>query len=142
MLLLMSLLSFSQSVTNNLVCIPKETAQKIAQDLIKKDLCDSTLASTQFENILLLRKINTIVQTPLTDVDFTKYVKGYNSNSYIYDLYAVCNHHGGTLGGHYTAYIKNANGKWYIFNDTVVNEIPETKVITNNAYCFLYRKKK
>lgn len=57
MLLLMSLLSFSQSVTNNLICIPKETAQKIAQDLIKKDLCDSTLASTQFENILLLRKI-------------------------------------------------------------------------------------
>ena len=89
-----------------------------------------------------LRKINTIVQSPLTDVDFTKYVKGYNSDSYIYDLYAVCNHHGGTLGGHYTAYIKNANGKWYIFNDTIVSEIPETKVVTNNAYCFFYRKKK
>lgn len=88
-----------------------------------------------------LRKNNTIVQTPLTDVDFTKYVKGYNSSSYIYDLYGVCNHHGGTLGGHYTAYIKNANGKWYLFNDTIINEIPEIKVVTNNAYCFFYRKK-
>jgi hypothetical protein len=54
----MSSLSFSQNVTNNLVCIPKSTAQKIAQDLIKKDLCDSTLVSTQFENSLLLKKIN------------------------------------------------------------------------------------
>jgi ubiquitin carboxyl-terminal hydrolase 8 len=88
-----------------------------------------------------LRKINSVVHAPLVDADFSKYVKGYNSSSYIYDLYAVCNHHGGTLGGHYTAYIKNANGKWYVFNDTVVNEIEDTKVVTNNAYCFFYRKK-
>ena len=86
------------------------------------------------------KKINTIVQAPLTNADFTKYVKGYNSSSYIYELYAICNHHGGTMGGHYTANIKNANGKWYIFNDTVVNEIPESQVITNSAYCYFYRK--
>jgi len=85
-------------------------------------------------------KIHTIVDTPLTNVDFTKYVKGYNSSSYMYDLYAICNHHGGTLGGHYTASVKNANGKWYMFNDTDVHEIPEAQVITNNAYCYFYRK--
>jgi ubiquitin C-terminal hydrolase len=87
-----------------------------------------------------LHKINTIVHAPLVNADFTKYVKGYNSSSYIYDLYAICNHHGGALGGHYTATIKNANGKWYIFNDTIVNEIKESQVNTNNAYCYFYRK--
>ena len=30
-------------------------------------------------------------------------------------------------GGHYTANIKNPNGKWYSFNDTAVNEIPGNK---------------
>jgi ubiquitin C-terminal hydrolase len=87
-----------------------------------------------------LHKINTIVHAPLVNADFTKYVKGYNSSSYIYDLYAICNHHGGALGGHYTATIKNANGKWYIFNDTIVNEIKDSQVNTNNAYCYFYRK--
>ena len=87
-----------------------------------------------------LRKIHTIVHAPFNNADFTKYVKGYNGASYIYDLYAICNHHGGALGGHYTAAIKNANGKWYMFNDTVVKEIPETQVNSNNAYCYFYRK--
>jgi ubiquitin carboxyl-terminal hydrolase 8 len=89
-----------------------------------------------------LKKINTIVHAPITNADFSGYVKGYNSASYIYDLYAICNHHGGALGGHYTATIKNANGKWYVFNDTVVNEIPESQVITSGAYCYFYRKGK
>jgi ubiquitin C-terminal hydrolase len=59
----------------------------------------------------------------------------------MYDLYGICNHVGGTMGGHYTAYIKNSNGKWYHFNDTVVSEIQESHIITPNAYCFFYRKK-
>jgi ubiquitin C-terminal hydrolase len=46
------------------------------------------------------------------------------------------------MGGHYTAYIKNANDKWYIFNDTQVNEIKEDSIITAQAYCLFYRKKK
>lgn len=27
---------------------------------------------------------------------------GHNPNDYLYDLYAVCNHHGNMHGGHYT----------------------------------------
>ena len=87
-------------------------------------------------------KLNTLVTTPLTNVDFSHYVNGYNKNSYVYDLYGVCNHSGGVMGGHYTSYVKNANGKWYQFNDTMVNEIPEEKVISQQSYCFFYRKKK
>lgn len=81
------------------------------------------------------------VDIPLNNVDLSKYVKGYNAASYVYDLFGVCNHGGGVHGGHYTAYTKNANGKWYEFNDTAVTEIGEDKVISPRSYCLFYRKK-
>ena len=81
------------------------------------------------------------IDIPLHNADFSKYVKGYNPSSYVYDLYAVCNHGGSSRGGHYTANIKNANNKWYIFNDTAVNEIKEEQVISAQSYCLFYRKK-
>ena len=87
------------------------------------------------------RKINKLVTAPLISMDLSSYVKGYNNKSYIYDLYGVCNHSGGSQGGHYTAYIKNANGKWYEFDDTQISEISEGNVITPRSYCFFYRKK-
>jgi ubiquitin C-terminal hydrolase len=87
-------------------------------------------------------KLNMKIEAPLNNADFSKYVKGYQQQSYKYDLYGVCNHSGGVQGGHYTAYIKNANGKWYEFNDTFVNEIKEENVISPRSYCFFYRKKK
>jgi ubiquitin C-terminal hydrolase len=59
----------------------------------------------------------------------------------VYDLYGICNHSGGVQGGHYTSFIKNANGKWYHFNDTNVTEIEENKLISPKAYCLFYRKK-
>jgi ubiquitin C-terminal hydrolase len=89
------------------------------------------------------KKLHTLVNIPMENVDFSKYVKGYNSSSYIYELYGVCNHSGGGGGGgHYFAFIKNANGKWYSFNDTIVNEIQADKVISSMSYCLFYRKKK
>jgi ubiquitin C-terminal hydrolase len=89
------------------------------------------------------KKLHTLIDIPLDNADFSKYVKGYNASAYIYDLYGVCNHSGGGgAGGHYFAYIKNANGKWYSFNDTMVNEIAADKVNSAMAYCLFYRKKK
>lgn len=89
------------------------------------------------------RKIHNLVDIPIENADFSKYVKGYKSSSYYYDLYGVCNHSGGGGGGgHYTAYVKNANGKWYSFNDTFVNEISQDQVISSMTYCLFYRKKK
>jgi ubiquitin C-terminal hydrolase len=87
------------------------------------------------------RKNHTMITIPLHNADFSKYVKGYNASSFVYDLYGVCNHGGGAQGGHYTAYIKNANGKWYDFNDTLVNEIKEEDVISPRSYCLFYRKR-
>mgnify|MGYP002631608509 FL=1 len=86
------------------------------------------------------KKINYIINTPLDKVDLSKYIIGYDKNQYIYELFGVCNHSGGCLGGHYTANIKNANNKWYNFNDTNITEISNENVITNNGYCYFYRK--
>ena len=87
-------------------------------------------------------KNNKMVDVPHSSVDLTKYVHGYNKESYVYDLFGVCNHSGVSAGGHYHAIIRNANGKWYNFNDTLVTEIPETEIISTYTYCFFYRKKK
>ena len=76
----------------------------------------------------------------LPNIDLSKYVLGYNNEKYIYELFGICNHGGGSLGGHYTSYVKNANQKWYCYNDTSVTEINETSLISAKAYCYCYRK--
>ena len=82
------------------------------------------------------------VEFPLTGLDMSNYVNGYHSENYVYDLYGICNHIGGSgTHGHYTAFVKNANGKWYLFDDQNVSEVDERVIKTNNAYCFFYRKK-
>jgi len=88
------------------------------------------------------RKNQIMVDFPLEQLDLSKYVIGYNKDSYIYDLYGVCNHSGSVMGGHYTAFVKNANGKWYHFNDNSVSEVAMAKqIISPKAYCFFYRKR-
>ena len=83
-----------------------------------------------------------MVDFPLENLNLSKYVIGYNQNSYVYDLYAVCNHSGSVQGGHYTSFVKNANGKWYHFNDTSVSEVGvPSQIISPKAYCFFYRKR-
>lgn len=116
----------------------------------KKEDIDKGIRFWSLPNILIIdlkrfdmrgRKLRQQVQCPLENIDFSKYVDGYNSSSYIYDMYAICNHSGGLMGGHYTAFIKNANSKWYLFNDTSVKEVNKEKLITPNAYCFFFRKR-
>jgi ubiquitin C-terminal hydrolase len=75
-------------------------------------------------------------------LDLSKYVIGYKKESYKYELFGVCNHSGSAMGGHYTCYIKNANNKWYHFNDTNVFEISKIDAIVSpKAYVLFYRKK-
>ena len=87
-------------------------------------------------------RLNTMVDFPLENLDLSRYVKGYNPPSYKYDLYGVCNHYGGVLGGHYTAFVKTSQNKWFHFNDNSVDAVLYTKdIISSNAYCLFYRKK-
>lgn len=88
-----------------------------------------------------IQKNQILVTFPLDDLDLSKYVIGYKKDSYKYELFGVCNHSGNVLGGHYTAYVKNANNKWYHYNDTIVQEISSDKIVTPKAYVLFYRKK-
>lgn len=79
---------------------------------------------------------------PIDELDLSPYVIGYKKNNFKYELYGVCNHSGGVMGGHYTSYVKNANGKWYHFNDTSVSEVGMNEsIISPKAYVLFYRKK-
>jgi ubiquitin C-terminal hydrolase len=81
-----------------------------------------------------------LVTFPLEGLDLSKYVIGYNKSKYVYDLYGVCNHSGGSSGGHYTSFVKVKDGRWFHFNDTDVKEVKDTNhLITSKAYCFFYR---
>lgn len=81
------------------------------------------------------------IDFPLDNLDLSDYVVGYKKKSYQYELYGICNHSGGVMGGHYTSFVKNANGKWYHFNDTSVTEVDERQLVSPKAYCLFYRKK-
>lgn len=61
---------------------------------------------------------------------------------YQYDLYAVCNHHGGMHGGHYTAYCRNSvDGLWYSYDDSSVDLVPKEEVCTRGAYILFYQRR-
>jgi ubiquitin carboxyl-terminal hydrolase 8 len=82
------------------------------------------------------------VTFPLDNLDLSAYVIGYKKDNFKYELYGVCNHSGGVMGGHYTSYVKNANGKWYHYNDTSVSEVGiNESIISPKAYVLFYRKK-
>ena len=88
-------------------------------------------------------KVTIPIEIPLRDLNLSQFVNGYKRDSYIYDLYAVCNHHGNfSKSGHYTATIRTASGAWYMFNDENVKQVEmNSEVITSNLpYCLFYRK--
>ncbi|XP_034076178.1 ubiquitin carboxyl-terminal hydrolase 31 [Gymnodraco acuticeps] len=70
------------------------------------------------------------------------YGLGRNPDDYLYDLYAVCNHHGNMHGGHYTAYCKNSiDGQWYCFDDSEVSPVPDEDVCQQTAYILFYQRR-
>ena len=88
------------------------------------------------------QKNKSYISFPIDDLDISQYVIGYKKEIYKYELYGVCNHSGSSMGGHYTSYVKNANGKWYHFNDTTVSEVGLIEsIISPKAYVLFYRKK-
>lgn len=66
---------------------------------------------------------------------------GTNEPPLVYDLHGVINHYGSLYGGHYTAFAKNSTtGKWFHYNDSVVNEVTsETEIVSDAAYVLFYQ---
>lgn len=71
-------------------------------------------------------------------------LKQYDSEDFTgaqYDLYAMSCHTGIMGGGHYVAYAKNPNGKWYCYNDSSCKEVQEDQLDTNSAYILFYERR-
>ena len=142
-------------IGNNIYdCIDNYTNEEIMpvkltvnEESNKKENVKKRILFWSLPNILIItlkrfdnnnNKINKNINIPFDDLDLNKYVLGYDNNN-IYDLYAICNHIGNGMDfGHYTAYIKVKNKRWFCFDDNNVNEV---NVNTNNAYCLFYIKK-
>jgi ubiquitin C-terminal hydrolase len=118
----------------------------------KKEDIKKQISFWNFPNIVVItfnrfsvdgsKKLNAPIEFPLEDLDLSSYVRGYNANSYKYDLFGICNHIGGVSGGHYTAFVRNAENRWLHYNDLEVEIVDDpTNVITPLAYCLFYRKK-
>ncbi|OII77934.1 ubiquitin carboxyl-terminal hydrolase domain-containing protein [Cryptosporidium andersoni] len=64
--------------------------------------------------------------------------------SFIYDLWSVVCHSGGSLsGGHYYTYAKGLNNQWYCFNDETVRISKSSEVLneTIGAYLLFYAQR-
>ena len=89
-----------------------------------------------------LRRINKHVDFPIDNLDLTQYVHGYNKESFVYDLYGVCNHMGSLQGGHYTAFVRNYANQWIHYDDETNQKVKDlSTLVSPSAYCLFYRKK-
>lgn len=91
-------------------------------------------------------KKHTTVVFPIDNLDLSQFVVGYNSSSYKYDLYGVCNHMGTTMGGHYNSFVRNIlaspKSQWICYDDSHTSIIDDpVSMITPMAYCLFYRRK-
>uniref|UniRef100_A0A8C6ZJL0 ubiquitinyl hydrolase 1 n=1 Tax=Nothoprocta perdicaria TaxID=30464 RepID=A0A8C6ZJL0_NOTPE len=87
-------------------------------------------------------KLTTLVRFPLRGLDMGPHVAQRGRLDYLYDLYAVCNHHGSMQGGHYTAYCCNSlDGQWYSYDDSMVEGVREDEVSTRSAYILFYQRR-
>ena len=81
---------------------------------------------------------------PVKGLNLSSHVIGYDAESFVYDLYGVCNHSGTNTGGHYTALMcpSEAQG-WISADDSRVSNtsIKEATLSSNTAYCLFYRKR-
>ncbi|MEJ1273107.1 ubiquitin specific peptidase 43 [Cricetulus griseus] len=105
-------------------------------------------------------KLSTLVKFPLSGLNMAPHVARRSTNSkagpgpwsswkqpiclpttypmdFLYDLYAVCNHHGSLQ-----AYCRNSlDGQWYSYDDSTVEPLREDEVNTRGAYILFYQKR-
>ncbi|KAI4537715.1 PREDICTED: ubiquitin carboxyl-terminal hydrolase 2 isoform X2 [Capra hircus] len=90
------------------------------------------------ESRIRTSKLTAFVNFPLRDLDLREFASE-NTNHAVYNLYAVSNHSGTTMGGHYTAYCRSpVTGEWHTFNDSSVSPMSSSQVRTSDAYLLFY----
>ncbi|XP_074018426.1 ubiquitin carboxyl-terminal hydrolase 2 isoform X1 [Numenius arquata] len=112
--------------------------------------CTKKFSIQKFPKILVLHlkrfsesrirtsKLTTFVNFQLKDLDLREFASQ-SCNHAIYNLYAVSNHSGTTMGGHYTAYCKSpVSSEWHSFNDSRVTPMSSSHVRSSDAYLLFY----
>ncbi|XP_035131369.1 ubiquitin carboxyl-terminal hydrolase 19 isoform X35 [Callithrix jacchus] len=103
-----------------------------------------------FRSFIWRDKINDLVEFPVRNLDLSKFCIGQKEEQLPnYDLYAVINHYGGMIGGHYTACARLPNDRssqrsdvgWRLFDDSTVTTVDESQVVTRYAYVLFYRRR-
>ncbi|XP_076780935.1 ubiquitin carboxyl-terminal hydrolase 2 isoform X1 [Arvicanthis niloticus] len=112
-------------------CIKKFSVQRFPKILV--------LHLKRFsESRIRTSKLTTFVNFPLRDLDLREFASE-NTNHAVYNLYAVSNHSGTTMGGHYTAYCRSpVTGEWHTFNDSSVTPMSSSQVRSSDAYLLFY----
>ncbi|NXU28850.1 UBP2 hydrolase, partial [Thalassarche chlororhynchos] len=112
--------------------------------------CTKKFSIQKFPKILVLHlkrfsearirmsKLTTFVNFQLKDLDLREFASQ-SCNHTVYNLYAVSNHSGTTMGGHYTAYCKSpVSSEWHSFNDSRVTPMSSSHVRSSDAYLLFY----
>ncbi|MES1916771.1 MAG: hypothetical protein MHM6MM_008558 [Cercozoa sp. M6MM] len=87
-------------------------------------------------------KVEKKVEFPLEELDLSRFVLSDADRSDCrFELFGVSNHSGSLGFGHYFAYTK-LHGKWYRCDDSMVEAMPSTRVMSREAYILFYRRKK
>uniref|UniRef100_A0AAY4DW72 Ubiquitin carboxyl-terminal hydrolase 2 n=1 Tax=Denticeps clupeoides TaxID=299321 RepID=A0AAY4DW72_9TELE len=102
--------------------------------------CTKKFTIQKFPKILVLRILSSATcPAPRPPPNFPASAESQPLSNAVYSLYAVSNHSGTTLGGHYTAYCRNpALGEWYSYNDSRVSPMSSSQVRSSDAYVLFY----
>ncbi|XP_034119183.1 ubiquitin carboxyl-terminal hydrolase Usp2 isoform X4 [Drosophila albomicans] len=115
--------------------------------------CTKSLTIQRFPKYLVIHlkrfsetrwsKLSNMVEFPTGDRELNMASYGANPNSNVhYSLYAISNHMGSTVGGHYVAICKHPDShKWHEFNDNIVSDaLSESCLVSPSAYILFYER--
>ena len=85
------------------------------------------------------RKNEEFIDFPINNLNMGEFMVGPDKEHSKYDLFAVSQHYGSTVFGHYTAVCKNFD-KWYSYNDSSIHSCSENDARSSAAYVIFYRR--
>jgi ubiquitin C-terminal hydrolase len=143
--LIAALANFTTPEPIEFTCPRRECASKTATQrlLISKNPKVLVLHLKRFEHDSVtgtIRKIKHHIQFPMV-LDVGRFVEQQPTPSAVYDLTAVCVHHGETIAsGHTTAYVLDEDN-WVHADDKRVSQVSSNAVLKENAYMLFYQRR-
>ncbi|XP_065899695.1 ubiquitin carboxyl-terminal hydrolase 22-like isoform X2 [Dysidea avara] len=98
----------------------------------------------RFEHSHKCKKITKPIKFPM-EIDMTPYlansekVSSFIDNHYL--LFAVVNHTGSIIQGHYTCFIRQLEDQWFKCDDAWITKVTRDKVLNSEGYLLFYHKK-